>query len=375
MYFYTPIIPQIGGQQEVNKNIDYSDMNDTFSEQKEKLVALSHEINLLRQQVHYLLRNEKPLELLDLDVLMNRTHTVYDMLCAINLGDNAEDEELDLNPDAFAGLFGGMTEEEPLQEEVIEEEKPVVEEQTVEVEEVVEPVAEEPEPEPFVESEPEIESEPEPELKEVSEPELMVEPEPITEEPAGDEYGFFFRFEDEPKEEKEPVEEKPVMEPVGNQPKEPIVTEEGKVVHFVEEVPEEEIPARDLVDGDSLVRDNPFEMPRMDDGSEEPDFELDSSETLAESLMHEDHSLAARLQQNPGRDLKMVIGINDKFLFVNELFGGSMEKYNKSIENLNDLKTLNGAMIYLNELKIELQWNSSNEAYQKLAELVRRKFD
>ena len=70
-----------------------------------------------------------------------------------------------------------------------------------------------------------------------------------------------------------------------------------------------------------------------------------------------------------------VIGINDKFLFVNELFGGSMEKYNKSIENLNDLKTLNGAMIYLNELKIELQWNSSNEAYQKLKDLVSRKFE
>jgi hypothetical protein len=62
-------------------------------------------------------------------------------------------------------------------------------------------------------------------------------------------------------------------------------------------------------------------------------------------------------------------------LFVNELFGGSMEKFNKSIENLNDLKTLNGALIYLNELKIELQWNSNNVAYQKLADLVAKKFE
>jgi hypothetical protein len=36
---------------------------------------------------------------------------------------------------------------------------------------------------------------------------------------------------------------------------------------------------------------------------------------------------------------------------------------------------LNGAMIYLNELKIELLWNSSNEAYLKLRELVTRKFE
>ena len=162
-------------------------------------------------------------------------------------------------------------------------------------------------------------------------------------------------------------------EPVEEQTKDTVIIRDGKVVHFVEEVPEEDIPARDLVDSDSIVRDNPFDMPLMDEGNGEPDFEV--TETLGESLRHEDHSLAAKLQQNSVRDLKSVIGINDKFLFVNELFGGSMEKYNKSIENLNDLKTLNGAMIYLNELKIELLWNSSNEAYQRLTNLVKRKFE
>ena len=52
-----------------------------------------------------------------------------------------------------------------------------------------------------------------------------------------------------------------------------------------------------------------------------------------------------------------------------------MEKYNRSIENLDDLPTLNGALIYMNELRIELQWNSNNEAYKKLLELVHRKFE
>ena len=347
MYFYALIhgivIARIETKQ--SKNIDYSNMNDTFSEQKEKLIAINQEISLLRQQINYLLRNEKPLGLLDLDVLMNRTHTVYDLLCAINLGENSDEEELDLDPEAFAGLFGGMSQETP--EETVKEEIPTEEvpKETTEVEEEIST------------------DESQPVVNEVVEEEVVEEPQSTESTPNSDEYGFFFRFEDEPQ-----VEATPFVD-------EPIVTDDGKVVHFVEEVSEKDIPARDLVDGDSLVRDNPFEMPRMDDGSEEPDFELDSSETLGESLMREDRSLAAKLQQNPVPDLKSVIGINDKFLFVNELFGGSMEKYNKSIENLNDLKTLNGAMIYLNELKIELQWNSSNEAYQKLAELVRRKFD
>jgi hypothetical protein len=253
--------------------------------------------------------------------------------------------------------------------------------------------------------------------------------------PEGDELGLFFRFEDVPAQEEEKpeettddmavptieeeltieeptieeptIEEVPEVEEVVAVEESPAAVEE-RVVHFVEEIPEEEIPERDLVDGESLVRDNPFEMPKMEHenkggayGTEsglwdmkpeeiehsapseyedvfkrdDTEFEMATGETLGEKMMGEDHSLAAKLQQAPTRDLKSAIGINDKFLFVNELFGGSMEKYNKSIENLNDLKTLNGAMIYLNELKIELQWNSSNEAYQKLKDLVSRKFE
>jgi hypothetical protein len=85
--------------------------------------------------------------------------------------------------------------------------------------------------------------------------------------------------------------------------------------------------------------------------------------------------LADKYQHDSLNDLRSAIGINDKFLLVNELFGGSMEKYNKSIDNLNDLKTLNGALVYMNELRVELQWNSNNEAYKRLLELVHRKFE
>ena len=351
-------------------------MNDNFESQKEQLVSIKQEISLLYQQINYLLRNEKSLELLDLDVLMNRTHTLYDMLCSINVGAVADDEDLPFDADDIAGLFGGMTQEE--QPEAEPEPEPVPEPEP------------EPEPEPIPEPEPEPEPIPEP----IVEPEPVVVPTPVVEAPApqpepepevapveeerplGDDFGVFLRFEEVPEPEA----------------KVETVEKDGKVVHVMEEIPEEDIPERDRVHGEDLVTDNPLVMPRMDDermaereeierqssdgmsgffGQDDASFEL----SLGESMMGEDHSLAAKLQQTPGRDLKSVIGINDKFLFVNELFGGSMEKYNKSIENLNDLKTLNGAMIYLNELKIELQWNSSNEAYQKLKDLVSHKFE
>ncbi len=356
-------------------------MNEKFENQKERLLAIKQEISLLYQQVNYLLRNEKPIELLDLDVLMNRTHTLYDQLCAINLGEEVGDEDLPFDADDLVGLFGGMSQDTP--EEVLEEEP--------EPEEVPAPVAEMPAQEeapveqPIAAKEIPVEQ-PAPivEMPVEEKPQVVetVKDQPVEaeEKPLGDEFGFFFRFEDIPAEEKAPT----------------ATTEStGKVVHVMEAVPEDQIPERDRVHGDDLILDNPLVMPKMegpvvpeeeitrqDSGSvsgffehDDADFELATPEVLGEKMMGEDKSLAAKLQQNPIRDLKSVIGINDKFLFVNELFGGSMEKYNKSIDNLNDLKTLNGALIYLNELKIELQWNSSNEAYQKLKELVSRKFE
>ncbi len=383
-------------------------MNEKFENQKEKLVSIKHEISLLYQQINYLLRNEKSLELLDLDVLMNRTHTIYDLLCSVNLGDEINEEDMPFDAEALSGLFGGMMTEG---EEQAEETAPVEEETSSEPEPVIEPepVQEpepEPAPEPVIEPEPEPEVQPQPEVEPVVEQPIAVE-QPVAEElpaveeqpaapveetpaettessPLGDEFGFFFRFEDIPEKEEEPEEDHPVVEA------------DGKVVHVMEMIPEEEIPERDRVHGDDLVKDNPLVMPVMDEerkaereeigrqssegvagvfDDDDAGFELSTGETLAEKMMGDDNTLAAKLQQAPVRDLKSAIGINDKFLFVNELFGGSMEKYNKSIDNLNDLKTLNGAMIYLNELKIELQWNSSNEAYQKLKALVSHKFE
>ncbi|MBQ8222857.1 MAG: hypothetical protein IJZ87_05870 [Bacteroidales bacterium] len=88
----------------------------------------------------------------------------------------------------------------------------------------------------------------------------------------------------------------------------------------------------------------------------------------------EDNSLAARLQRKPVSDLMSAIGINDKFLLLNELFGGSMDKYNRSIRALNNFPTLLGARTYMSELQIEFQWDCNSEAYKKLSDLIERRF-
>lgn len=88
----------------------------------------------------------------------------------------------------------------------------------------------------------------------------------------------------------------------------------------------------------------------------------------------EDNSLAARLQRTHVSDIRAALGINDKMMIINELFNGSFERYNKSIEALNEFPTLSGAKVYMSELQIELQWDVESQAYRMLNDLVERRF-
>ena len=298
------------------------------------------------------------------------------------------------NPEGLTDRMGGKVEsgEEEEEDEISEEN-----ESAYFIEDIDDVADEEtqlePEPEPETEEEPLTEMEEEPQ----EEPETIPTEEP--EHNSSDDLGFILNFEpvseepqqnEEPQQSEEPqpsetpteevkeeIYEEPTVftsgdeiemevkdEELGERSKEEEeIKNEEEEVKYEEEVKEEEIVYEPVVIGDMTDHD--------DSG-----FELEQPETVGERYQQgQEETVGERLQHSSVRDLQSAIGINDKFLFVNELFGGSMEKYNRSIENLNDLKTLNGALIYLNELRIELQWNSSNEAYKKLLELVHRKFE
>ena len=131
----------------------------------------------------------------------------------------------------------------------------------------------------------------------------------------------------------------------------------------------------ELIDSDTESAPEPEEPEEEDSGIRTYRIVRENVPTLGDLLEKtEDNSLAARLQRKPVSDLISAIGINDKFLFLNELFGGSMEKYNKSIRSLNSFSTLLGAKTYMSELQIEFQWDCSSDAYKKLNDLVERRF-
>jgi hypothetical protein len=70
--------------------------------------------------------------------------------------------------------------------------------------------------------------------------------------------------------------------------------------------------------------------------------------------------------------LKARVGINDKFLFINELFNGNLREYNESIETLNGFRDLNSATGFLDLLIKQNHWDTGGNAFRRLTELLEK---
>lgn len=93
------------------------------------------------------------------------------------------------------------------------------------------------------------------------------------------------------------------------------------------------------------------------------------NEVIAEHSAKVD--MSTKLQNKPIGDLAKAIGINDKFLFIKELFNGDSARYSETINHLNTFSDLNDAVIYLQD---NFEWPEANEYAEKFIDLVRRKF-
>lgn len=84
-------------------------------------------------------------------------------------------------------------------------------------------------------------------------------------------------------------------------------------------------------------------------------------------------TIGAKMFNNPIKDLKSAIGINEKFLFINELFKGNMKAYNDSIIALNDSESHDKAVEYLEILRNNYKWEVDMVAFLTLKDFVERK--
>ena len=82
-----------------------------------------------------------------------------------------------------------------------------------------------------------------------------------------------------------------------------------------------------------------------------------------------------RLTDSPIRDLKKGIGVNDRYVFISELFRGDEVMYERSIKTINGFRIFAEAEYWIErELKVKLGWEEDKPATRHFYQLVKRRF-
>jgi hypothetical protein len=97
--------------------------------------------------------------------------------------------------------------------------------------------------------------------------------------------------------------------------------------------------------------------------------------SINEKLKQSKIDLGDTLTEVPIRDLRKAIGVNDRFLFINELFRGDEVAYERSIKTINSFSIFAEAEYWIQrELKVKNGWDNGNEMVAQFYQLVKRRF-
>ena len=211
----------------------------------------------------------------------------------------------------------------------------------------------------------------------VPEPLKVVEPEPVVEAKAEPVVA------PEPKAEKsedselaeEPLkvetpEPKPTPEPVVVVEPEPVV--EAKPEPVVVPEPEPIVEPEVEKPEDSELAEHALEpepIPEPVKVEEKP-----QQRSLNDLFNEQKQDLGEKFQQTKITDLTKAMSINDKFLFIRELFKNKSEEFSHAIHTLNKCENIEEAFDTMEGLKKQYFWDSTSSAYLALCDLVRRKF-
>ena len=88
-----------------------------------------------------------------------------------------------------------------------------------------------------------------------------------------------------------------------------------------------------------------------------------------------ENNLEQALQYEPIQNLAAAIDINDRYLFVNELFHGDEPMYEKSIVTLNNFHSYEQACNWMKqELGLKQDWDNNSFVARQFAQLLHRRF-
>jgi hypothetical protein len=128
-----------------------------------------------------------------------------------------------------------------------------------------------------------------------------------------------------------------------------------------------------------MVFDPMSEIPTLSHQPKEGALDINdsagSAESLNDKLRQGKTELIEILKETPVKDLRKAVGINDRFVFINDLFRGDEAMYERSIKTINSFNIYAEAEYWISrELKTKLGWNNDHPSVQHFDQLIRRRF-
>jgi hypothetical protein len=126
---------------------------------------------------------------------------------------------------------------------------------------------------------------------------------------------------------------------------------------------------------DFTDEDIPTLPPKPEPKKEVNESVRDANPSINEKLKAPQKELSEKLTDHTIKDLKKGIDVNERFLYINELFRGDETMYERSIKTINSFSIWPEAEYWISrELKIKLGWDEKNPVVQQFYQLVRRRF-
>ncbi len=109
--------------------------------------------------------------------------------------------------------------------------------------------------------------------------------------------------------------------------------------------------------------------------ADDPQEAFEYPQSLNDRLNEKKIELSDKLTEAPIKDLRKAIGVNDRFVFLNELFRGDEAMYERSIKTIQNFSILAEAEYWIRrELKVKIGWHDSHPVVKQFDQLVRRRF-
>ncbi len=98
----------------------------------------------------------------------------------------------------------------------------------------------------------------------------------------------------------------------------------------------------------------------------------DHRKSIADNLSNKTgNDISSKMQSKAVGDLLKAIGINDRFTYTKELFGGRQDLFTDTINRLNKIESYYEARAYIDE---NFSWDEKNETAGTFFDLLKRKY-